>query len=85
MRNESFGAIHGLEVEYNDVWDDPDATIDLGLVFADLQNNYTVADPLSGKTWSDRVNATVHLDGTNIAHLRTEVALKQQPPRNQSE
>ena len=76
MRNESFGAIHGLEVEYNDVWDDPDATIDLGLVFADLQNNYTVADPLSGKTWSDRVNATVHLDGTNIAHLRTEVRVE---------
>ena len=45
-------------------------------MFAALQNNYTVADPLSGKTWSDRVNATVHLDGSNIAHLRTEVRVE---------
>ena len=76
MRNTSFGDLHGLEVENNDVWDVPEATIDLGSVFADLRNNYTVADPLSGKTWSDRVNATVHLDGTNIAHLRTEVRVE---------
>ena len=76
MRNTTFGEIHGLEVDKNDVWDDPDFSIDLGLVFADLRNNYTVADPLSGKTWSDRVNATVHLDGTNIAHLRTEVRVE---------
>ena len=76
MRNTTFGEIHGLEVDKNDVWDDPAFSIDLGLVFADLRNNYTVADPLSGKTWSDRVNATVHLDGTNIAHLRTEVRVE---------
>jgi len=76
LRDKSFGDTHGLEVDYNDVWDDPDAIIDLGLVFADLQNNYTIADPLTGKTWSDRVNATVHLDGTNIAHLRTEVRVE---------
>ena len=50
--------------------------VDLGTVFKDLQLNYTLADPVSGKTWSDRVNATVHLDGTNIAHLRTEVRVE---------
>ena len=79
MRNASFGDEHGLELDkQGDVWDHPDSTnkIDLGLIFEDLQNNYTVADPLSGKTWSDRVNATVHLDGSNIAHLRTEVRVE---------
>ena len=77
LRNPTFGENHGLEVDKNDVWDDPSREdIDLGVVFAALQNNYTVADPLSGKTWSDRVNATVHLDGSNIAHLRTEVRVE---------
>ena len=76
MRNESFGSIHGLEVFAGDVYEKNGVTVDLGSVFKDLQLNYTLADPVSGKTWSDRVNATVHLDGTNIAHLRTEVRVE---------
>ena len=76
MRNASFGEKHDLELDkQGDVWENA-LQIDLGVVFADLQNNYTVADPITGKTWSDRVNATVHLDGTNIAHLRTEVRVE---------
>jgi len=75
MRNASFGDQYNLELDkQGDVWEN--APIDLGVIFADLQNNYTVADPITGKTWSDRVNATVHLDGTNIAHLRTEVRVE---------
>ncbi|MED5292068.1 MAG: MMPL family transporter, partial [Candidatus Thermoplasmatota archaeon] len=76
MRNASFGEKHDLELDkQGDVWENA-LQIDLGVVFADLQNNYTVADPITGKTWSDRVNSTVHLDGTNIAHLRTEVRVE---------
>ena len=77
MRNQSFGDSHGLEVYGNgDIYNKESAEIDLGTVFASLKNNYTVADPITGKTWSDRVNATVHLDGTNIAHLRSEVRVE---------
>jgi len=78
MRDASFGEVHKLELDkQGDVWDEQGAShIDLGSAFAALKNNYTVADPISGKTWSDRVNATVHLDGTNIAHLRTEVRVE---------
>ena len=76
MRNESFGDLHGLEVIKGVVYEKSGVTVDLGTVFKDLQLNYTLADPVSGKTWSDRVNATVHLDGTNIAHLRTEVRVE---------
>ncbi len=78
MRDVSFGENHDLELDkQGDVWDKENASdIDLGKAFDALKNNYTVADPISGKTWSDRVNATVHLDGTNIAHLRTEVRVE---------
>jgi predicted RND superfamily exporter protein len=76
MRNESFGDLHGLEVIKGIVYEKSGVTVDLGTVFKELQLNYTLADPVSGKTWSDRVNATVHLDGTNIAHLRTEVRVE---------
>ena len=77
LLDESFGDNYNLEIHDSKVYAiDLDVEIDLGRVFAELQNNYTVADPISGKTWSDRVNATVHLDGTNIAHLRTEVRVE---------
>jgi len=77
LLDESFGDNYNLEIHDSKVYAiDLDIEIDLGRVFAELQNNYTVADPISGKTWSDRVNATVHLDGTNIAHLRTEVRVE---------
>jgi hypothetical protein len=76
MRNESFGDLHGLEVFAGDVYEKDGVDVDLGSVFRDLQLNTTLADPVSGKTWSDRVNATVNLDGTNIAHLRNEVRVE---------
>jgi predicted RND superfamily exporter protein len=58
MRNESFGDLHGLEVFAGDVYEKDGVDVDLGSVFRDLQLNTTLADPVSGKTWSDRVNAT---------------------------
>ena len=78
MRNASFGDEHGLEL-------DSKATFGIILI---LRTRLTWASSLkifrtlhsrrslSGKTWSDRVNATVHLDGSNIAHLRTEVRVE---------
>tara|TARA_B100001996_G_scaffold366538_1_gene337348 strand:- start:623 stop:3187 length:2565 start_codon:yes stop_codon:yes gene_type:complete len=75
MRNESFGNTT-LEIFAGDVYEKNGESVDLGSLFSELQSNYTIADPVSGKTWSDRVNATVNLDGTNIAHLRNEVRVE---------
>lgn len=75
MRDESFGSTT-LEIFAGDVYEKNGESVDLGSLFSELQLNYTIADPVTGKTWSDRVNATVHLDGTNIAHLRNEVRVE---------
>ena len=75
LRDESFGN-STLEIFAGDVYEKAGKEVDLGSLFSELQLNYTIADPVSGKTWSDRVNATVNLDGTNIAHLRNEVRVE---------
>ena len=48
----------------------------LGAVFAYLSANTSVADPLTGETWNDRVVQTVHLEGDAIVHLRHEIRVE---------
>ena len=79
LRNTSFGEAHNLEVfdGDGDVY-----VIDQGLgcnlveVFAYLAQNETVADAISGETWSQRVAQTVALDESGITYLRNEVRVE---------
>ena len=48
--------------------------INLGLALVDLSNNDSVGDPLTGSTWSERVNEVAIIDSTgNISKLRISV------------
>ena len=78
LRNESLGADHNLKVDRGEVlrYDRDNRTVDLGAFFAVLSLNTSVADPLTGETWQERVAQTVHLEGTNIVHLRHEVRVE---------
>lgn len=79
LRNTSFGEAHNLEVfdGDGDVY-----VIDQGLgcnlveVFAYLAQNETVADAISGETWSQRVAQTVAMDESGITYLRNEVRVE---------
>ena len=39
-------------------------------------DNHTVADALSGESWSKRVENSVYLEGSNIVYLRNEVRVE---------
>ena len=56
LRNSSFGELHNLEVFDGDVYI-KNSSLDLNLanVFHDLSVNDSVADAISGETWSERV------------------------------
>ena len=74
IQDEEFGLNHSLEVYNGDVL--PVRGVDdVNLVPAliELSVNESLADPVSGKTWSERVHSTVHLEGNQIKHLRMEV------------
>lgn len=79
LRNTSFGEAHNLEVfdGDGDVY-----VIDQGIgcnlveVFAYLAQNETVADAISGETWSQRVAQTVAMDESGITYLRNEVRVE---------
>ena len=77
LRNESFGADHNMEVFAGEVYPiERSESIDLGAFFVALAGNTTVADPLTGETWSERLSQTVHLQGTDIVHLRHEIRVE---------
>ena len=78
LRNESFGEDHNLVVlETGDVYpvlsSEP---VDLLGAFRALEANTSVADPLTGLTWADRVEATVALDDVGVTHLRHEIRVE---------
>lgn len=50
--------------------------VDLGAFFLALSTNESVADPLTGETWSERIGQTVHLEGASIVHLRHEIRVE---------
>jgi predicted RND superfamily exporter protein len=77
LRDAGLGAAHNMEVDRGEVIRlDRDQSIDLGKFFAALSQNTTVADPLTGETWQDRVAQVVHLNGDNIVHLRHEIRVE---------
>jgi len=77
LRDASLGVAHNMEVDGGEVQRiERDETIDLGMFFAALSENTTVADPLTGETWQERVRQVVHLNGDNIVHLRHEIRVE---------
>jgi len=77
LRNETFGVDHNMEVFAGEVYPiERSEPIDLGAFFVMLADNTTVADPLTGETWTERLNQTVHLDGAAIVHLRHEIRVE---------
>ena len=77
LRDSSFGDAYNMEVFAGEVFmKDHNGQLDLGAAFSNLSINQTVADALSGKTWLDRVQNTVNLQGEDIVHLRTEVRVE---------
>ena len=55
LRNSSMGDAYGLEVTKGEVYQQRDASdLDLASFFTALSANTTVADPLTGETWSTR-------------------------------
>jgi predicted RND superfamily exporter protein len=77
LRNESLGEQFNLEVDRGEVLRiDRDEDLDLGAFFTALSSNTTVADPLTGETWQQRVEQVVHLNGDNIVNLRHEIRVE---------
>ena len=77
LRNESLGSAHNMEVFAGEVYPiERSESINLGAFFADLVGNQSVADPLTGETWDDRLAQTVHLNGGEIVHLRHEIRVE---------
>ena len=77
LRNESLGNAHNMEVFAGEVYPiERSESINLGAFFVDLAGNDSVADPLTGETWDDRLAQTVHLNGNQIIHLRHEIRVE---------
>jgi predicted RND superfamily exporter protein len=77
LQDDGFGGRHGLELYNGEVYAIDDAPgQDFAPAFIELAGNASVADPLSGRTWADRVEATVALDGDAVTHLRNEVRVE---------
>ncbi|MDP6869352.1 MAG: MMPL family transporter [Candidatus Poseidoniaceae archaeon] len=71
--NESFGVKYGLSTNSGKLKLLNSSNIDLGAALSNLNTNYSIADPFTGETWADRVSSTVHLDGSEIKHIRIEI------------
>ncbi len=77
LRDQQFGEQHNLEV-FRDggVYVKPDMECNLSAAFESLIDNNTIANALTGETWSQRVNQSVHLSNGNIIYLRNEVMVE---------
>lgn len=77
LRNATFGEEHNMEVFAGNVYlIEQRGGVDLGPFFAALASNQSVADPLTGETWSERLAQSVHLEATSILHLRHEIRVE---------
>ena len=77
LRNSSFGEAHNLEVFDGDVYvKNSSLGCNLAEVFLQLSTNTSVADAISGETWSERVAQTVAMDSNGITFLRNEVRVE---------
>ncbi len=78
LRNASFGEDHNLAVLttgdlYPVISSQP---VDLLGAFRSLQTNTSVADPLTGLSWADRVEVTVAMNDDGVTHLRNEIRVE---------
>lgn len=74
LRDSEWGLSHNLEIRNDELLEVNSSTsLDLSQAFSNLSQNSSVADPLSGKTWSQRVSNSIHLEGGDIAHMRMEI------------
>lgn len=77
LGNASLGEDHNLEVYAGEVYSkDRDRGVNIGAVFAELASNDSIADPLTGESWSERVRQSVDLDGSFILHMRNEIRVE---------
>ena len=77
LRNATFGEVHNLEIYAGDVYViNTSLGCNLGPMFLALSTNSTVADVLSGETWSERIEQTVYLDGEEITYFRNEIRVE---------
>lgn len=77
LQNDSFGPAHGLYLYNGEVYaTNSTSTASLTSAFVALSSNQSVADPLTGRDWADRVASTVALEGDSITHMRNEVRVE---------
>ena len=74
QRDDSFGERHNLAMYGQSlVRDDAEQDVDLSTALVELAEDDGVSDPLSGRTWSERVDLVVNLEGGEISHMRMEI------------
>ena len=78
LRDSSFGDEHNLEVfQDGGVYvKDYDFPCNLAAAFESLSSNETIADALSGETWSDRISNSVYLEDSDVVYLRNEIRVE---------
>jgi predicted RND superfamily exporter protein len=78
LRDSSFGDEYNLEVfQDGGVYvKDYDFPCNLAAAFESLSSNETIADALSGETWSDRISNSVYLEDSEVVYLRNEIRVE---------
>jgi len=74
QRDDAFGERHNLAMYGSTlVRDNASQGVDLSAALQELAESDEVSDPLTGRTWEDRVDLVVHLVDGEIAALRMEI------------
>ena len=74
QRDDTFGDRHNLAMYGSTlVRDNASQGVDLSVALQELATSDEVSDPLTGRTWADRVNLIAHFVEGEIAALRMEV------------
>ena len=78
LRDSNFGDTHNLEVfQDGGVYvKDYDLPCNLSAAFLSLSTNNSVADALTGETWSERITHSVYLENGNVVNLRNEIRVE---------
>ena len=78
LRDSNFGITYNLEVfQDGGVYvKDYDLPCNLSAAFMSLSTNNSVADALTGETWSERIKHSVHLKDGNVVNLRNEIRVE---------
>tara|TARA_B100000131_G_scaffold155706_1_gene151139 strand:+ start:1123 stop:3948 length:2826 start_codon:yes stop_codon:yes gene_type:complete len=72
--DESFGERHNLAMYGNNlVRDNSSLEVDLSAALVELADDDEISDPLTGRSWSDRVSLVVAMEDGEISALRMEV------------